>query len=187
MIHLQLLWSFIQIGLLSFGGGYAALPLIKNQVVDINSWLSLNEFTDIITISQMTPGPIAINAATFVGMRIAGISGAIIATFGCVLPSFIIVLFLAWFYYKYRNLSVVEGALSGFRPGVVALIGSAALSIFTLSIWGSEKIAFNLSNINIKALVLFIISFIILRKFKPNPIYVIIGSGIVGMFLYLFI
>ena len=86
MVYLELLWSFFQIGLFSFGGGYAALPLIQTQVVDLHGWLNMTEFVDIITISQMTPGPIAINASTFVGMRIAGVGGAAVATLGCVLP-----------------------------------------------------------------------------------------------------
>ena len=113
MIYLELLWSFFQIGLFSFGGGYASLPLIQTQVVDLHGWLNMTEFVDIITISQMTPGPIAINASTFVGMRVAGVGGAAVATIGCVLPSCIIVLLLAFLYYKYRNLSVIQGALSG--------------------------------------------------------------------------
>ena len=91
MIYLQLFLSFLQIGAFSFGGGYAAMPLIQAQVVDLHHWLSLGEFTDLVTISQMTPGPIAINSATFVGLKIAGFSGALCATFGCILPSCIIV------------------------------------------------------------------------------------------------
>ena len=100
MIYLQLWWSFVQIGLFSIGGGYASLPLIEHQVVEVHGWLTASQLTDIITISQMTPGPIALNAATFVGTRVAGLPGAILATFGCVLPSCIIVLTLAWLYTK---------------------------------------------------------------------------------------
>ena len=95
MIYLQLFLSFLQIGLFSFGGGYAAMPLIQGQVVTAHGWLSMSEFTDLITISQMTPGPIAINSATFVGTRIAGMPGALAATAGCVLPSCILVTLLA--------------------------------------------------------------------------------------------
>ena len=84
MIYLQLFWSFIQIGMFSFGGGYAAMPLIQGQVVNTHEWLTMTEFTDLITISQMTPGPIAVNSATFVGMKIAGIPGAVVATLGCI-------------------------------------------------------------------------------------------------------
>ena len=125
MIYWQLLWSFFQIGLFSIGGGYAAMPLIQHQVVEVHPWLTLTEFTDIVTLSQMTPGPIAINSATFVGMRIAGISGALVATAGCVLPSCVIALLLAWVYYRYRSLSVIQGVLGGVRPAVVAMIASA--------------------------------------------------------------
>ena len=87
MIYWQLFLSFLQIGMFSFGGGYAALPLIQEQVVTQHGWLSRSEFTDLITISQMTPGPIAVNSATFVGIRLAGFLGALAATFGCILPS----------------------------------------------------------------------------------------------------
>ena len=95
MILLKLFWSFFQIGMFSIGGGMAAMPLIQNQVVDLHQWLSLTEFTDLITIAEMTPGPIAINAATFVGIKVAGFSGAIIATIGCIFPSCVIVSILA--------------------------------------------------------------------------------------------
>ena len=129
MIYLELFWSFFQVGLFSIGGGYAAMPLIQAQVVDQHGWLSLSEFIDVITISQMTPGPIGINSATFVGIKIAGIGGALVATLGCVLPSCIIVLTLAHFYFKYQSLTAVRGILNGLRPAVVAMIASAGLSI----------------------------------------------------------
>ena len=98
MIYLQLLWSFFQIGLFSIGGGYAAMPLIQHQVVDLHPWLTMTEFADIMTIAEMTPGPIAINSATFVGIQVAGIPGAVVATVGCVLPSCVIVTILACIY-----------------------------------------------------------------------------------------
>ena len=133
-IYLELLWSFFQIGLFSIGGGYAAMPLIQHQVVDLHGWLNMTQFADIVTISQMTPGPIAINSATFVGTRVAGLPGAIVATVGCVLPSCIIVLFLAFLYERYRGLGVVQGILAGLRPAVVALIASAGLSLLALAL-----------------------------------------------------
>lgn len=111
MIYLELFWSFFQIGLFSIGGGYAAMPLIQHQVVDVHPWLTMAEFSDIITISQMTPGPISINSATFVGIRIAGLPGAIVATSGCVLPSCLIVLTLAFAYYRFRNFRIVKNVL----------------------------------------------------------------------------
>ena len=145
MIYLKLFWSFFQIGLFSVGGGYAAMPLIQHQVVELNNWLTMQEFVDIITISQMTPGPIAINSATFVGIQIAGLPGAIVATLGCVFPSCVIVLTLAWVYFRYRNLSVVQGVLGGLRPAVVAMIASAGLSILILCLWDSGNISLSLS------------------------------------------
>ena len=91
MIYLQLFWSFLQIGLFSVGGGYAAMPLIQAQTVQLHGWLTMNEFTDLVTIAEMTPGPIAVNSATFVGIRIAGLPGALVATLGCIFPSLFIV------------------------------------------------------------------------------------------------
>ena len=103
MIYIKLFLSFLQVGLFSIGGGYAALPLIQNQVVEAHKWLTMGEFTDLITIAEMTPGPIAVNSATFVGIHIAGWQGAVIATFGCILPSCLIVSLLAYIYYKYKG------------------------------------------------------------------------------------
>ena len=94
MIYLQLFWSFLQIGLFSVGGGYAAMPLIQAQTVQLHGWLTMNEFTDLVTIAEMTPGPIAVNSATFVGIRIAGLPGALVATLGCIFPSLFIVCLL---------------------------------------------------------------------------------------------
>lgn len=182
MIYLKLFWSFFQIGLFSIGGGYAAMPLIQKQVVDLNHWLSMGEFVDIITISQMTPGPIAINSATFVGIHIAGFGGALVATFGCILPSCIIVLTIAYFYYKYRNLSVIQGALSGLRPAVVSLIASAGVSIIILTFWDSGVIA--LSGFDVSACCLFAAALFVLRKWKPNPILVMASCGLAGFVLY---
>ena len=179
-VLLQLFWSFFQIGLFSIGGGYAAMPLIQHQVVDLHGWLSMQEFVDIVTISQMTPGPIAINSATFVGTRIAGLPGAIIATIGCVFPSCIIVLTLAWVYYRYRTLSVVQGVLGGLRPAVVAMIASAALSLTAMALCGSDSFTRDIDMVNAT---LIAISLIVLRKWRLNPIIVIAATGIFGIFL----
>ena len=138
MIYLQLFLSFLQIGAFSFGGGYAAMPLIQNQVVQLHPWLSQSEFTDLITISQMTPGPIAVNSATFVGTRIAGVPGALAATIGCVLPSCILVTILAKIYLKYRSLSLLQGILKSLRPAVIAMIAAAGVSILVTAFWGND-------------------------------------------------
>jgi chromate transporter len=187
MIYLKLFWSFFQVGLFSIGGGYAAMPLIQNQVVDINHWLSMNEFADVITISQMTPGPIAINSATFVGIRVAGILGAIVSTLGCVFPSCIIVLFLAYIYYKYRNISTVKGVLNGLRPAVIAMIASAGLSLVILAFWNGNSVSSKFSDVDMVSVISFTIALVILRKWKVNQIYVMLGAGIVGLIVYPFI
>lgn len=177
MQYLELIWSFLQIGLFSIGGGYAAMPLIEQQVVELNHWLTMTEFADIVTISQMTPGPIAINAATFVGIRVAGIPGALAATLGCVLPSCVIVLTLAFVYYKYRGLSTIQGVLEGLRPAVVALIASAGVSIALLAFYSAGAVDWI-------AIGVFAAGFIVLRKWKPNPIYVMLGTGAIGGLIY---
>jgi chromate transporter len=184
MILLKLFWSFFQVGLFSFGGGYAAMPLIQNQVVDIHAWLTMSEFADVITISQMTPGPIGINSATFVGTRIAGITGAIVATLGCILPSCIIVLLLAFIYYKYRGLTVVQAILNGLRPAVIAMIAAAGFSLVTLSFWNGKGISSHLENLDLISVAIFLLAIGILRKWKVNPIIVMSGAGVIGLCLY---
>jgi chromate transporter len=184
MIYLQLFWSFFQVGLFSFGGGYAALPLIQEQVLEIHPWLTSAEFVDVLTISQMTPGPIAINASTFVGTKLAGIPGAICATAGCVTPSCIIVLILATLYYKYKGLRMVQGIIKGLRPAVVALIASAGLSILMTAFFNKEALPLKPSDLNWIAVLLFAGSLIIIRKFKLNPIYSMLIAGAAGVIAY---
>lgn len=175
MILLQLLISFFQIGLFSFGGGYASMPLIQEQVVDIHAWLTIKEFTDLVTISQMTPGPIAVNSATFVGIKIAGIPGALVATAGCILPSCILVTLIAKLYLKYKNLSLLQGILNSLRPAVVAMIASAGISILLSALWGEGQIL--LENTNWIMAALFVLSIVLLQKFKMNPIWVMVLAG----------
>lgn len=183
MIYLQLFWSFLQIGLFSFGGGYAALPLIQAQVVDVHHWLSMSEFFDLITISQMTPGPIAINSATFVGIQIAGPLGAVVSTLGCIFPSCVVVSLLAFLYYRYRTLAAIQGALSGLRPAVVALIASAGLTLLITALWGESGFVPALPD-PVSA-VLCLGAFLVLRRCKPDPILVMLGCGILGAAVYL--
>lgn len=178
MIYLQLFLSFLQIGMFSFGGGYAAMPLIQGQVVTLHGWLTMSEFTDLITISQMTPGPIAVNSATFVGMKIAGIPGAVVATAGCILPSCIIVTILARLYLKYRNLDLLQGVLKSLRPAVVAMIASAGILILKDAFWGSgENIL--LTGTEWSMVVIFGICALLLRKTKLNPVWVMVLAGVI--------
>ena len=184
MIYLELFWSFFQIGLFSIGGGYAAMPLIQNQVVDIHPWLTMTQFADIMTIAEMTPGPIAINSATFVGIQVAGLPGAIVATLGCVVPSCIIVLTLAYVYYRFRGLSIVQGILTGLRPAVVAMIASAGLSLLIMALYGERASPTDVFSFDLITLVLFSAGFFVLRKWKPNPLWVMAGCGAAGVILY---
>ena len=176
MTLLQLLLSFLQIGLLSIGGGYAALPIIQDQVVVMHGWLSMREFADILT---MTPGPIAINAASFVGTKIAGLPGALVASLGVVLPSFIIVLTLSFLYYKYRQLDAIQAVLKGLRPAVVALIASAGVSLGIDAFWGGKAIS--LADVNLESVLLFALGFFLLRKYKKSPITVMLMCGVLAV------
>lgn len=176
MIYLQLFLSFLQVGMFSFGGGYAALPLIQGQVVTTHGWLSMSEFTDLITISQMTPGPIAVNSATFVGEKIAGIPGAICATAGCILPSCIIVTIIAKIYLKWRNMELFQGVLGSLRPAVVAMIASAGISILVTALWGNDIISF--AGTKWSLAVIFVICIFLIKKVKMNPVWVMLLAGV---------
>ena len=180
MIYLQLFLSFLKIGLFSFGGGYAALLLIQGQVVTAHGWLSASEFTDLITISQMTPGPIAINGATFVGIKIAGLFGAFLATLGCITPSCIIVTLLAWLYMKYRNLSAMQQILTSLRPAVVAMIASAGITILTTAFWSNQGTV-HFATTNWYLVGIFVICLILLQKYKLNPIWVMLLAGVMKL------
>lgn len=187
MMLLTLFFSFIKVGLFSVGGGYAAIPLIQNEIVETNKLMTMAEFTDLITIAEMTPGPISINSATFVGTRLAGPLGAVVCTLGCVLPAFIICLILAHFYYKYRNFSGVQKVLAALRPAVVAMIASAGLSILLLGIFQADKTSIVLADFRIVEFLLFVGGLIVLRKWKTSAISVIFGTGVIGTVVYMVI
>lgn len=184
MIYLQLFWSFFQIGLFSIGGGYAAMPLIQDQVVDIHPWLTMAQFADIMTIAEMTPGPIAINSATFVGIQVAGLPGAIVATLGCIVPSCFIVMTLAHIYYRFRGLRIVQGVLEGLRPAVIAMIASAGIALLILAVYGQRTLPETPLSMDKTAVAIFVIGFAVLRKWKPDPLWVMAGSGLAGVILY---
>lgn len=183
MIYLQLFLSFLQVGLFSIGGGYATMPLIQNQVVELHPWLTLQEFTDLITISQMTPGPIAVNSATFVGIRIAGIPGAIVATLGCITPALILVSLLAFIYNKYKDISVLQNVLSCLRPVVVSLILGAGLSILALVLFNGQTP--DVQVVDWIGTGSFVVAFVLLRKFKWNPILTMCLCGAAELVLHL--
>jgi chromate transporter len=176
--YLELFLAFLKIGAFSFGGGYAAMPLIQAQVIDKYGWLSTRDFTDLVTISQMTPGPIAVNAASFVGNLVGGIPGAIFATLGVILPSIIFVTALAYLYNKYRNLSLMQGILSFLRPTVVALIFAAGIDILLPAVFPKGMISFASGNVDVRIVIYFIAALIALRKFKVGPIKVMVACGL---------
>lgn len=183
-IIITLFLSFLQIGSFSIGGGYAIIPLIQEQVVNYYNWLTLQEYTDIITISQMTPGPLVVNTASFVGIRIAGISGAIVATLGSIISGFIISVLLYNFFKKYKNIDSTSNILKGLRSSSVGLIASAASTIILIAFLGTSSFNINDININITAVIVFIISLFLLRKYKINPMLIMILTGVAGLFFY---
>ncbi len=176
--------SFLQIGLFSIGGGYAIIPLIQQQIVNFHHWLTLQEFTDIITISQMTPGPLAVNTSTFVGIRIAGIPGAIIATLGSILSGFILSIFLYKFFKKHNSVDSISNILKGLRSTSIGLIASSASTIILISFFSSSAVDISAVNLNAAAMVIFIVSLFLLRKYKLNPILIMVLTGFIGLFIY---
>lgn len=179
MIYLELFLGFMYIGVLAFGGGYAALPLIQEQCVRQNGWLSMTEFSDLLTISQITPGPIAINSASFVGMKVAGFFGSVCASLGFMAPPFIIVTILYLLFKRYGRLTFMQDILSGLKPGVVALIAVAGADIFAEAVWGTAPIS--LANADVFCVILAICAFITLRKTKLGALKTIISCGILGI------
>ena len=172
MLLLKLFFAFIQVGMFSVGGGYAAIPLIQEQIVNIYGLMTLEEFSDLITVAEMTPGPISINSATFVGMRLAGIPGVLLCSIGCIIPSFCICLTLAHFYYKYRTVSGVQVVLGSLRPAVVALIGSAGVSAVPMAARVSQDEGRKWNKTN----------FLLMHAMGPN-VAGVIGSAIAAGFL----
>ena len=186
MILFDLFKVFFLLGLFSFGGGYASMELIRSRVVTDYHWLTDREYTDIISIAEMTPGPLGINIASFVGTRTAGVAGTLIATLSYILPALVIVLILSWFYDRYRSLEGVQGVLSGLRPAVVAMIIAAAVQLVGTAWWdGLSHLA--LENTNWTAVVLSLVLLILLQKKKLGPIQAILASGAVGGAVYWFL
>jgi chromate transporter len=172
MILLRVFITFFKIGLFSFGGGYAMLPMIQQEVVEINNWVSDTEFIDIVAISQITPGPIAINSATYIGFKTAGVLGSTVATLGVVMPSIIIMIIISRFFIKFKNNKYVEYAFLGLRPATVGLVAAAAILVAGESF------------IDYKSVILFIGAFFASYKYKADPILLTVIAGILGYILY---
>lgn len=172
MNYIKLFLSFLKIGTFSFGGGYAMLPFIQKEVVEKNQWITMTEFTDIIGISQMTPGPVSINSATFIGYRVGGVLGSIVATIGISFTSFILVLITSKAIKKFKDNPKIKGMLMGMRPALIALILTAFLSL--------AKEAY----VDFKSILITLIAAGFLFTKKLHPILVIVLSAILGIILY---
>ena len=195
-LFLQLFWVFFVIGIFTIGGGYAMLSLIQTQVVTAHSWLTESAFTDIVAISQMTPGPIGINCATYVGYEVVhgaggshliGILGSLTATFAIVLPSFLIVLTIVRFYTKFKGNRLFEGVLSWIRPAAIGLIGAAAIILMFKVDWSSARPAVELVRDNFPDWIswaLFAAGAVASLFFKIGPIPIIIAGGVLGLLIY---
>jgi len=177
-VYLKLIWAYLKIGLFGFGGGYAMLSLIQHEVVD-SGWITSQMFTDIVAISQMTPGPIGINSATYIGYVVAGgVWGSIIATLTVVAPPFVLVLLASHYISRHHDSVVVKGAFTGLRPVVVGLIASAALLLMN-----SENFGFVTSQ-RLISIVICAVSFCVVYFTRIHPIAVIVASGIAGLLIY---
>ena len=183
MILPSLAKTFFLLVLFSFGGGYGSMELIRSKVVTENSWMTNAEFTDIISIAEMTPGPLGINIASFVGTRTGGIPGTLCATISYVLPAVIVVGILSKVYFKYRNLNGVQGVLKGLRPAVAAMVLAAAITLTATAWWGGVSNIAKEST-NYVAIPISIVMLILLRKKLIAPIPAILSSGIIGALLY---
>ncbi|GHV50168.1 chromate transporter [Bacteroidia bacterium] len=182
MIFLEIIWTYLKIGLFNFGGGYAMLSLIQHEVVEKHGWISSQEFTDIVAISQTTPGPIGINSATYVGYAAvinAGYSpayavlGSAAATCSVCFPSFVLVLAVSYSFNRFRKNKYVEAAFTGLRPATVGLIASAALMLVN-----------NENFIDLKSILLFTAAFLLTWKYKLHPMLVIALAALAGLLLY---
>ena len=182
MVYWELFWSFVKVGAFCVGGGYASMPLIQAEVIDNHAWMTMPQFIDIFTLSQMTPGPIGINAATFVGTKVAGLPGALAATIGFVFPSVFIVLLLAKLFFKYGDIGPVRGILNGLRPAVVALICSAGMSFILLALWNTETLPTDFSKVDLIGCIVLPLSLGCIRH-KMSVIHLLCMSGALGLFL----
>ncbi|HHV02951.1 MAG: chromate transporter [Bacteroidales bacterium] len=175
MIYLQLFYSFLKIGFFCFGGGYAMLSLIQDEVVNHHGWLTMTEFSDILAVSQMTPGPIAINTATYVGYTSAGgnILGSVMATLALILPSVTMMSIVSRFFIKYRNNEIVQGVFRGIRPVVVGLIASAVLVMATPE-----------NFVDYRSYLLFSVGFLAAYFYRVHPILLMVLGGVAGYLMY---
>ena len=179
MIYLQLFWAYLKIGIFGFGGGYAMLSMIQFEVVDHYGWMSIEEFSDMVALSQMTPGPVSINIATFIGYTVGGFWGSMVATAAIVMPSLLLLVFILRFLFKNKENYIVKTTLSSMKPVIAGLIFVAALMMMNPETFAD----FGLHGSNISVIIC-AVSFIATYFAKINPILLIIASGLVGYLVY---
>ena len=179
---LEIFLNFLKIGLFAFGGAYAVIPLIEEQMVTNTKWMTFTEFSDLVAIDELTPGPIIVNSSTFIGMKLAGIPGAIAATLACVVPGAIIALTLMA-YQKYKEIPVINEAIRVLNCMSVALIFSVLIKMFLSAVFPEGLAAYK--DINILSLLMVAVSFFVLKKFKTNPLFVMLACGSITLLLSL--
>ena len=175
----EIFLNFLKIGLFAFGGAYAVIPLIEEQMVTNTKWMSFTEFSDLVAIDELTPGPIIINSSTFIGMKLAGIPGAIAATLACVIPGIIVALALIWLYQKYREIPVINEVIRVLKCMSVALIFSVLIKMFIGAVFPEGMSSF--TPIDILSLFMVCGSYFVLKKYKVNPLYVMLGCGCISL------
>nr|WP_300002865.1 chromate transporter [Tissierella sp.] len=183
MIYIKLFLEFFKIGLFSVGGGLATLPFLQ-ELVSKYGWITSEELVNMIAISESTPGPIGINAATFVGNNTAGVIGGLIATLGLMMPSIIIIIIIAHYFAKFSEKHIVKSAFYGIRPAVAGLIGAAGFEIAKITLFNFEKYLINknlLDFFDIKGIMLFVVMLFLIKKYNKHPIFYIIGAAVLGI------
>lgn len=174
-IYWKLIWAYIKIGIFGFGGGYAMLSLVEKIVVSDNAWISEQMFTDIVAISQMTPGPIGINSATYIGYVVTGsVLGSIVTTVTVMLPSFLLVLYASHFIRRHKESAIIKGVFAGLRPVVIGLIASAALLLMNRQNFPD----------NTWSILIGVASFLLVYFTKIHPIFIICLAGVAGLVIY---
>lgn len=186
-IYIELIVTFFKIGAFSFGGGYAMIPLIQKEIEN-HGWMTATEFFDIISIAEMTPGPIAVNSATFVGYKAAGFWGGILATVGVALPSLLLILLVSQIFFKYQYHPTNKMIFYGIRPVIVGLISTAAITVSQTAFFNREVLVSGVGDLvhylNFGSIGIFVLAFIGMWKFKLHPILTIVLSGVLGVIIF---
>ena len=185
MIYLQLFWEFLKIGLFAVGGGMATLPFLQD-LAEKTGWYSQSLITDMIAISESTPGPIGINMATYVGCNVAGFLGGVVATMGEILPAIVIVVTVSRYLEKFRGSKLVDAAFYGLRPAVTGLIAAAGISVVQVAMFHFDlyrQTGVPMDAFDLKKIVFFVVAFAAIKKFKLHPVVYIACAAVVGILL----